>query len=190
MGLLFDLHRVAAARYRAVRRLAPGLDVLYWVVSALLVFGVLLAVNHGQLRVFVFLGLGIGVTGYFGLLSPAVVRLVTLLLEAAGGTVRALRRGLAMLVLRPSGWLVRALAQLTDVAFLLILALVVGLARLALWPVKPLLRRLGRVVFPALKKLVPPGRFAPVGRAFRRLGERVSRLLIWLGLKSGGRGPG
>jgi spore cortex biosynthesis protein YabQ len=184
MGLLLDLYRVAAARFRTMRRLLPGLDVLFWIVSALLVFRVLLAVNHGQLRVFVFLGLGIGMTGYFATLSPTVIRLASLLFASARWIVRALRRTVTLLVLRPAGWIVRALARLLDVAFLLVLALVAGLARLVLWPLKPLFRRLGRAVSPALRRLA--ARFAPVRRAFGKLGGQVSRLLAWLGLKSGG----
>ncbi|MDI3538269.1 MAG: hypothetical protein PWP12_637 [Bacillota bacterium] len=74
LGLLFDLWRA----YRAV--LSPGWiitslgDLIYWALSALLVAGSLLIINYGQVRMYIFLSLGLGFFSYQVLLSPFLRR--------------------------------------------------------------------------------------------------------------------
>ncbi|HEY8530526.1 MAG TPA: spore cortex biosynthesis protein YabQ [Paenibacillaceae bacterium] len=186
-GLMFDLYRTATSRYAPLRRLIPALDVLFGILSAVLVFRVLLAVNHGQLRMYVFLGLAAGLAAYFALLSPAFLRVASGLFAFAEGTMRALRRLAELGVLRPLGWSVRALARLADLAFLLAAALAVGVARLVLALLKPPAVRLARRMGPAIARRFPPS--GRIRRMLRAAGRVLSGLRRLMGGKGGNAGP-
>jgi len=186
-GLMFDLYRTATSRYAALRRFIPALDVLFGILSAVLVFRVLLAVNHGQLRMYVFFGLAAGLVTYFALLSPAFVRTASRFFALVEGTLRVLGRLVRLGVLRPLGWLVRSLARLADLMFLLAAALVVGLARLVLVLLKPIAARLTRRMGPAIARMFPPtGR---IRRMLRAAGRAVSGLRRLMGGRGGNAGP-
>lgn len=53
-------------------------DLIYWLVMAVLVFVLLLKANWGEVRMYVFMGLGLGALLYYGVLSKPVSRLVRL----------------------------------------------------------------------------------------------------------------
>ncbi len=74
MGLLYD-------GLRLFRRILPHKrfwiqteDFLYWIILALAVFSVLLHKNAGEIRFFIFLGLGGGLLLYFLVCSPFIMR--------------------------------------------------------------------------------------------------------------------
>lgn len=56
MGVAYDSYRVLSGQLRFPRWSIHTLDLLYWVASALFVFRMLYAGNHGQLRFYVFWG--------------------------------------------------------------------------------------------------------------------------------------
>lgn len=111
LGAAFDTVNVTARRFRFGRGVRSLLDVLYWVAATLLVFRVLVKVNGGVVRPFVFLGLGIGAVLYLllaaGLYRRTVDRLLAVLTWLYGWTVRVLRA----LVWRPLLWIVRTVRR-------------------------------------------------------------------------------
>lgn len=166
MGTVFDVYRVAARRFRIARWMLPPLDLIYWAAATLCVFAVLLRYNHGEVRLFVFLGLGIGVTGYFGLFSGWVVKLSGWLFEAIKRVSLLLWRIVRVLFVIPVSWLVRFLAKLIDIVFIILAALLLGLYRLAV----KLLRPPGRWLW---AKLMPiRRRMRPIVLAWRRGKEK------------------
>lgn len=94
LGFLFDLWRA----YRAV--LSPGWivtslgDLVFWALAAFLVAGALLLINYGQVRMYIFLSLGLGFFIYQVLLSPFLRRplrqLVRLSYRWVGNVLRVL----------------------------------------------------------------------------------------------------
>ncbi|NQS75748.1 MAG: spore cortex biosynthesis protein YabQ [Peptococcaceae bacterium] len=69
--------------YRAVRRAfklkRAGIflgDIIFWLVTTVIVFTLLILANWGEMRLYVFLGLGLGVLLYFCLFSKPVSRLI------------------------------------------------------------------------------------------------------------------
>jgi spore cortex biosynthesis protein YabQ len=60
VGLLFDACRVGRKVLRPSRRLLFLVDLLFWFLAALFVFLMLLAVNRGEVRAYVFVGLSAG----------------------------------------------------------------------------------------------------------------------------------
>jgi spore cortex biosynthesis protein YabQ len=83
LGILFDLYRVLTEFLNIKRWLTSIFDFLYGIIAALAVFQVLYYSNHGQLRLFVFIGLFVGIMIYYRLFSLAVIhtfkRLITLI---------------------------------------------------------------------------------------------------------------
>ncbi|TVX95805.1 spore cortex biosynthesis protein YabQ [Cohnella terricola] len=170
MGLVFDVYRVASHRFHVARWLLPGLDVAYWAAATLGVFSVLLNHNQGEVRLYVFLGLGIGVTGYFGLFSGFVVKLSGKLIDIVKALSRFVWKLTDTLAIVPFLWIVRLLAKLLDVLFIVTAALVLWIGKLLLKP----LSRLGGWLW---AKLLPVRRkFAPVVNLYRRTRERIRQI--------------
>lgn len=152
MGLLFDICRTLASRFQVPRWLLPPLDIVYWMASTLGVFWVLLRYNQGEVRMYVFLGLGIGVTGYFALMSHGVIKaanaLISFLIRSAGWLKRLLR----VVLVIPGSALVHGLARLLDILFVVIAALLLWMLRLLMRPFRPLGRRIRRRIAPVRRK--------------------------------------
>jgi spore cortex biosynthesis protein YabQ len=136
MGTVFDFYRVGAQRFHIPRWLLPVLDLAFWAAATLGVFSVLLDSNHGEVRMYVFLGLGIGVTGYFGLFSSWVVKVAAWLYDTGKQTAALLWKTVRILLIVPFLWIVRLLAKLLDIAFVVTAALLLWTFGLLLKPLK------------------------------------------------------
>jgi spore cortex biosynthesis protein YabQ len=90
IGLLFDVYRVIRALIR--RRFAGGLlmDLAFWLVATPVFFLMLLAGNWGELRLYVFLGVGMGLFVYFQLASARVLWSLVAFTRWLGRTVSVL----------------------------------------------------------------------------------------------------
>jgi len=93
LGLLFDLFRVARRHYSLNWFLGALSDLLYWGVATVALAGALFYGNWGELRLYVVIGLLLGVGLYYWLASSLVA-------------------GLADLVLSTLDWLANLLVQL------------------------------------------------------------------------------
>lgn len=81
LGVVFDSIRIVEWRYRFPRWSIHVLDLLYWVWAALYVFRTLYRTNEGELRLYVFLGLFLGVWIYFLCLSAIIEKFMVTLLK-------------------------------------------------------------------------------------------------------------
>jgi len=145
MGAMFDVFRILSGKLRLPRWTVAIIDILYWIVATILVFRLLIYSNEGQLRVFVFLGIGIGICFYFALLSVWVTRLTLLVIRIVIIIYRVLRRTIELLIIKPIIGLYRLtviiLGFLVAVAIFLykiVLQLLYPVWRLLLWMTKPL----------------------------------------------------
>jgi spore cortex biosynthesis protein YabQ len=145
MGAAFDGYRVAARELNAGRLWIPVFDLLYWLLAALVVFRVLLAVNEGEVRLPVFLGFFIGLAFYFWLLSDPVIRLYRLLAAAVRRMIRIAVRAADLLVVRPVLWLGRLASGL----FRLVRAASMVLFRFVVQLFSPILGLIARLARPA-----------------------------------------
>ncbi|WP_199623993.1 spore cortex biosynthesis protein YabQ [Paenibacillus alkalitolerans] len=164
LGLLFDTYRVLSGEFRFPRWLIPPLDLLYWFAGTLAVFRVLYESNGGEVRLYVFLALLIGVSFYFGLLSPAVVRTIRFLIGIFKKAVRAILYIGNLLLIKPSIGLYRVsivflgfLAALSIFIFKVVIQLAYPLWKLLHWMFKPLVHACGKLVR-ADRWLIPVGR--------------------------------
>lgn len=90
IGLLFDVYRALRAYLRPKQFATAITDLFYWIVVTPTVFAMLLAGNWGELRLYVLIGLVIGLILYFQALSAVVIWFVMGLIKGIG---RGISRG-------------------------------------------------------------------------------------------------
>jgi len=176
LGLLFDGYRVLSGELRFPRWIVPPLDILYWAVGTAAVFRVLYLSNGGEVRLYVFLALLIGVSFYFALLSPLFVKLFRRAIDLTRRCIRFGIRVVDALVVRPAIGLYRLcivilgfLAALSIFLGKLVLQLLYPLWKFVLWIARPLGRQALRLVR-AEAWLLP---------ALRAAAKALQRVGIW-----------
>ncbi|MBB6695684.1 spore cortex biosynthesis protein YabQ [Cohnella xylanilytica] len=176
MGTAFDVYRVACSRFSVRRWMLPGFDVVYWAAATLVVFRVLLARNEGEVRLYVFLGIAIGITGYFGLLSPTVIKLVGALFRAVRSVLLFVWRAIRVVLIVPVLWIVRTLARLIDIVFVVTAALLLWIGRPLFKPVAKLGKWIWRLLLPVRERARPIAEFFRSARAkWRAILELLKR---------------
>lgn len=73
IAFVYDLFRIKRKTVRTVNILTHIEDLVYWILVALIMFGVVYYSNEGEIRGYIFIGTIIGVTLYTLLLSKAVM---------------------------------------------------------------------------------------------------------------------
>lgn len=141
LGALYDVYRVVSKWFRFPRWAMPIFDILYWIVATAIVFGLLYRSNLGQVRVFIFIALAVGVACYFSLLSRAVCTALRAILHALAWLTRLMIRIFRLLVVRPLLLLYRLLLLLAGV----LMAIIVFVGKIVLQLLYPL-RLLGRLM--------------------------------------------
>jgi spore cortex biosynthesis protein YabQ len=143
LGTLYDIYRVAAGLLRISRWIIPLLDLVYWLVATLLVFRMLYFGNQGQVRMFIFLALLVGICFYYAFLSAWIVRLLHFLVKLSKMLTRFVLKAVDLLAVRPTKAAYRALV----VVFGFVAALSVFFGKIVLqllypfrWLVRPLAR--------------------------------------------------
>jgi spore cortex biosynthesis protein YabQ len=148
LGGLFDLYRVLAGQLRAPRYAYYLLDLVFWFIGTLLVFKLLYEINWGQVRLFIFIGLLVGIVLYFLLLSGLVTKLILQLVRIVKALIRFGGMLFKYLIIKPFLWIFRTTVVFfgflcATAIFLcqLMLQLIYPVWRLLLWMTKPLVRR-------------------------------------------------
>lgn len=147
MGIVFDGYRVVSDELRISRIWVPVFDLLYWIAATIAVFQVLSSSNHGEVRLYVFLGLLLGIGCYYWLFSKLTVRLVKLLIRTIRAIAKLVVQTVNLLIVKPFILLYR-LAKLLLAFFrvftIFLFRIVVQLVRpfwlLLAWMTKPLWR--------------------------------------------------
>lgn len=124
LGIGFDIIEVLAHEFRLRRWTTALMDIGYWLVATLFVFQVLVYANDGQVRMFVFIGLFVGVIIYFYLLSRIVRLTVNGVLTFFLRLLRGVGRILYTLLIRPLLYLYRLLQII--LGFLLTISIFLG----------------------------------------------------------------
>lgn len=176
MGMAFDVYRVACHRFSVRRWMLPGFDVVYWAAATMYVFRALLDRNFGEVRLYVFLGIAIGITGYFGLISPTAVKVISRVFRIGQSIVLFIWRAIRTVLIVPFLWIVRMLARLADILFIVIAALLLWIGKLLAKPLGGLGRWIWLLLLPVRKKLRPVADFFRAVRdKWRAILEAIKR---------------
>ncbi|MEK3719580.1 spore cortex biosynthesis protein YabQ [Paenibacillus sp. FSL H8-0034] len=101
LGGLFDLYRVLAHHLRAPRYAYYVLDLVFWIIGTLLIFKLLYDINWGQVRLFIFIGLLVGVIVYFWLFSGILITCLQFLIRMVKIVIHWLVQLVNILLIRP-----------------------------------------------------------------------------------------
>lgn len=172
LGIVFDIYRVLTGQLRIARWLIPFLDLLYWTAGTIAVFTALDYSNHGQVRVFVFIGLLAGITFHFAFTSRATVRLVLLSIRFARMLARFVMRMIDIVIVTP----ILALYKLFTIFAGFLLAVAIFLYKIVLQLVYPLWRLLKWPVMLVYRRLKWP---SFIVQAVGRIARFIRRLFQW-----------
>lgn len=145
MGVLFDSYRVVSDHFKFPRWSLSIMDMLYWILSAFIVFRLLYVSNFGEVRGYVFIGLVCGVVVYAVLISKPYSKLVLILIAIVQRFVHTVMRIFDFTVLKPLVYLYKFVifcikigTKFTIRTIEIVLQLLLPILKVLLWPVKPL----------------------------------------------------
>lgn len=74
IGILFDIFRILRKSFHTPNIVTYIEDTLFWIISALLVIYTLFIFNHGEIRLYIFIGIFLGITLYMLFFSKTIVK--------------------------------------------------------------------------------------------------------------------
>lgn len=101
MGVVFDLFRIVRHGVGSRGLVGTVLDALYWVLVTPAILGLLWQANHGELRFYVVLGIGIGSLLYNAVCSPFVVEFLFAFSRGVGRIIASFVHGAFIVVTWP-----------------------------------------------------------------------------------------
>lgn len=149
MGLLYDTYRVMKGQTGLRGWLVIICDLLFWASCIFLVFGTLLRVNEGMVRIYLFLGMGIGAWIYFSLFTSFYIKWFLRLINLVKAIYRFIVRLINLVIIKPLIFLYRT-----------IVAIVIGTA-LFIW-------RIVLFFYHILQKIC-----IPIGKGSSKLGKKI-----------------
>lgn len=154
LGSIYDIFRVLYQELRLPRWSLMVIDTVYWIVATILIFRLLYQSNHGQIRLFVFIGLVAGVIVYYFIFSRLVVRTIELLIQAVKWLYKLCVRVVEIFIIAPVVGLYRASVViwgiLCAIAIFLgktVLQLLYPFWRFFMWITRPMIRFIKMPVF-------------------------------------------
>lgn len=98
IGVIFDLYRVVLGLLHP-RKVATNLgDFFFWVFITIVVFVLLMFGNWGEVRLYVFLGLFLGLIAYLKLLSKYIILSIVWCINIIGKCIFWVKKGVNMIV--------------------------------------------------------------------------------------------
>lgn len=104
LGLLYDLYRLFRKGLRLAGILDWLFDAFFWIIATPALMFLIFFSNWGEMRVYVFLAIAIGVLFYFKVLSETMRGLLRLIARGAVGIIRGIFRLLKKILVTPVLW--------------------------------------------------------------------------------------
>ena len=152
LAAVYDIYRSSLEEWRVLQRFAPLFDFGFWVFALIFVFTLLLGVNDGDVRIVVFVLLGLGALIYWKTAHPLVAASTRLIVRFVCRVLAIARRLVTVLLVSPVVYLLRTLRRLAhgiDRALL-------KLEPVISWPIAKLSRGARTAGLTAAKKYVAP----------------------------------
>jgi len=92
MAFVYDIFRIRRKTVRTPNIFTHIEDLLYWIIVALIMFGVVYISNEGEIRGYIFIGTLLGVILYILLLSRAVMKSSLFMLNLLGRAIKTIVR--------------------------------------------------------------------------------------------------
>lgn len=114
LATVYDIYRSSLTEWPFLRRFAAIFDFGFWVFALIFVFTLLLGVNDGDVRIVVFVLLGIGALIYWKTAHPLVAASTRLIVRSICRVLAIARRVLTILLVTPTIYLLRGMRRLAD----------------------------------------------------------------------------
>ncbi len=75
IGILFDIFRILRRSFKTADIITYLEDVLFWMITGILLLYLIFKFNNGQLRIYIFIGIAIGVTFYLLIFSKPFIKI-------------------------------------------------------------------------------------------------------------------
>lgn len=121
-------------------------DVIFWLLQALIVFYVLLQVNHANLRFYIFAALLLGFSFYKALLQTGYKKLLEVMIRIVTKLFRFFVQVCYGLIIRPIKWVITIILAIGLLAVKWIWAIVFAILKIILLPLKWLFRLISRFI--------------------------------------------
>lgn len=95
IGLIFDLFRSLRKSIKTSNVATYIEDILFWIIVSFIIIGTILKYNYGELRLYIFIGIILGITIYLLTLSKIILKYTTIIIEF---TVKIFNKILAILL--------------------------------------------------------------------------------------------
>jgi spore cortex biosynthesis protein YabQ len=168
LGLILDTYHVFKQRFQMRGWVVSLVDLLYWSVSAVLVFSLLWWSNWGELRFYIFVAVCLGFFFYYQWLSKLAIRLLGWLIDLMEKILYGIVRVVYVLLWIPVVRLVRFVRSF----FSFLLRTSRKLLKFLLFPIWWILRPIWIKVEPSLQKMKQPfHKLAVWWKKMRKKGE-------------------
>ncbi|MDG5789991.1 spore cortex biosynthesis protein YabQ [Evansella sp. AB-P1] len=111
-------------------------DILFWLVQALIFFYVLLQVNQGEVRFYLFLAVLLGYSIYRSLFEKIYLRILEWMIHFTVKTYNIIANAIKVLVINPIKWLLKVLLSLSMILLTTIWRIIYILFRIIIFPVR------------------------------------------------------
>lgn len=156
IGVILDFYRVITERFRLKRWIVSLIDLLYWMVSSLLVFGLLLWSNWGELRFYLFVAICLGFLLYFKWCSRLMISWIRFFFLLVEGLIHFVGQTVYTLIYLPLRWIVRSLITCMRVLASIAWTLTKWIGMPIVWLTRPLVRPLANWARPYLLHVSQP----------------------------------
>ena len=121
-------------------------DVLFWLVQGLLIFYVLLQVNEGEIRFYIFIALLCGFAAYRALMQKTYRRLLEAVVRFTVALIRALQKAANAVIVKPLQWLIKLTALLLLSIGKVLWTMAFFILKVHLYPLKWMLQLIWRLL--------------------------------------------
>ncbi len=111
-------------------------DILFWLIQGLFIFYVLLHVNQGEIRIYIFFALLCGYAAYQALFRKFYQAMLERIVRATIAFFRLMRQLVFFLIINPTKWLLNLLYRLCMMLLSIVLALLHFIVKIGWKPVR------------------------------------------------------
>ncbi|MFS1510838.1 spore cortex biosynthesis protein YabQ [Chengkuizengella sp. SCS-71B] len=159
LGIIYDIYRVVASQFHFRRWLISSLDIVYWILSTLFVFRMLYLSNSGEVRLYVFLGLTLGIFFHYVYFSPLTIKIVILMIGWMKALIRFVKKLFSIIIIIPLKMIYRCTLILLGIIMAIsiflckfMLQLLYPIWRVLNWLLKPFKANILKWLHPIIKR--------------------------------------
>lgn len=172
IGVFLDTYGRLLARSKRARWFVFVLDMLFWIIQGLLIFYVLLEVNNGDIRFYIFLALLCGYAAYRSLFQRLYLKCLNITISIIRHILRVIRQLFKIFIYYP----IRALIQFIISVLLFTWQAILSICALSLKLLYLPLKMLGKLIVKLIPKKIIDF-FMKLGGVFIRIKNYIIKWL-------------